>query len=487
MSYYFIENQSFMKKLLFLGFACFYSILFAFGQGVTSVETDSLGVPLDTTGLITVKNSIFFKKIVATSSKPLVLRGPAQTFVQFNHPVLGIREQVAIKTDSHFYIAISGAGRLYQKVAATDSLLYLKRIDDNENINYNLGAFYFTNGESVFNHGGYGFWKTNGTVRGFNFKDGEWDVFPTNIEVYNPIFPGSSWFDASKNALFVPYQQVINSGLKGFQSAAGKIIEGMMYLDCKTWDWLQIGKVKANYLNIIKNAKIKVHNQSGYFISDGEDVYWFNFLNNSVSINRNRTLAQSINRLDNSGIQYYKEGILYNYIPASGDLDTLVIDESKFEKEQVAMWGMDFELNTLWPLLLGAFIFVVGMVYFIVAKKKTAPAANLVVYNGGVKKLDVSFNQTELSLIDLLIEKSIGGSTATISDINYVLGIKDKNLGMQKKVRSDVINGINEKFKYATSQDMQLVMSVRSESDKRYFEYFIAKDQIKEIQKLING
>ena len=136
MSYYFIENQSFMKKLLFLGFACFYSILFAFGQGVTSVETDSLGVPLDTTGLITVKNSIFFKKIVATSSTPLVLRGPAQTFVQFNHPVLGIREQVAIKTDSHFYIAISGAGRLYQKVAATDSLLYLKRIDDNENINY---------------------------------------------------------------------------------------------------------------------------------------------------------------------------------------------------------------------------------------------------------------------------------------------------------------------------------------------------------------
>lgn len=487
MSYYFIENQSFMKKLLFLGFCCFCPILFAFGQGEASVETDSLGVPLDTTGLITVKNSIFFKKIVATANTPLVLRGPAQTFVQFNHPVLGIREQVAIKTDKQFFIAISGAGRLYQQVAVTDSLLYLKRIDDNENINYNLGAFYFTNGESVFNHGGYGFWKTNGTVRGFNFKDGEWDVFPTNIEVYNPIFPGSSWFDASTNALFVPYQQEINSGLKGFQSAAGKIIEGMMYLDCKTWDWLQIGKVKATYLNIIKNAKIKVYNQSGYFISDGEDVYWFNFLNNSVSVNTNRTLAQSLNRLDNSGIQYYKDGILYNYIPATGVLDTLVIDESKFEKEQVAMWGMDFELNTLWPLLLGALIFVVGMAYFVIAKKKIAPTANSVVYNGGIKKLDVTFNQTELSLIDLLIEKSIGGSTATISDINYVLGIKDKNLGMQKKVRSDVINGINDKFKYATSQDMQLVMSVRSETDKRYFEYFIAKDQIKEIQKLING
>ena len=36
-------------------------------------------------------------------------------------------------------------------------------------------------------------------------------------------------------------------------------------------------------LNIIKNAKTKIYNQSGYFISDGEDVYWFNYLNNSVS------------------------------------------------------------------------------------------------------------------------------------------------------------------------------------------------------------
>ena len=76
------------------------------------------------------------------------------------------------------------------------------------------------------------------------------------------------------------FQQLINSGLKGFQSAAGKIIDGVMYLDCKTWDWVEIGSLKPNYLSIIKNAKTKIYNQSGYFISDGEDVYWFNFSGN---------------------------------------------------------------------------------------------------------------------------------------------------------------------------------------------------------------
>jgi len=476
-----------MKKLLFL--AVFYtsSIFLAYGQGVTYVATDSLGVPLDTTAVITVKNSLFLSKIVANSKSPVILRGPAQSFVQFNHPVLGIREQVGIKTPNNFFIAISGAGRIYQQIAATDSLLYFKRIDDNENINYNLGAFYFSIGETIYNQGGYGFWKTNGTIRGFNFKDGEWDVFPTNIEVYNPIFPGSSWFDHSKNALYIPYQQLINSGLKGFQNAAGKIVDGVMYLDCKTWDWVKAGKVRSSYLEILKNARTKVYNQSGYFISDGEDVYWFNFLNNSVSINTNRTLAQSINRLDNSSIQYYKDGILYSYFPSTGALDTIVIDESKFEKEPDALWGNDIELGTIWPLLVSLFLFIVSLWYFFKVPSKKDHKKVVETFNVGIKKLDVSFNQTELSLIDLLIEKSLVGATATINDINYVLGIKDKNVGMQKKVRSDVINGINERFKYATSQDIQLVLSVRSETDKRYFEYFIAKDQIKEVQKLITG
>jgi hypothetical protein len=487
MSYLIIENQTFMKKLLLIGFFSFFTIFIAFSQGVTHVATDSLGVPLDTAGLITVKNSYFLSKIIATSNTSLVLHGPAQSFIQYKHPVLGIREQLAIKTPNNFFIAISGAGRIYQQIAATDSLLYFKRIDDNENINYNLGAFYFSNGETVYNHGGYGFWKTNGTVRGFNFKDGEWDVFPTNVEVYNPIFPGSSWFDVSKNALYIPYQQLINSGLKGFQSAAGKIIDGVMYLDCKTWDWVEIGSLKPNYLSIIKNAKTKIYNQSGYFISDGEDVYWFNFSNNSVSINTNRTLAQSINRLDNSSIQYYKDGILYSYFPETGALDTLVVDESKFVKESEAMWGLRFELAAMWPLVLSIFLFVVSLWYFFSVPTKKVQKRSTEILTPSFKKLDVSFNQTELSLIDLLIEKSLLGATATINDINYVLGIKDKNVGMQKKVRSDVINGINERFKYATSQDIQLVLSVRSETDKRYFEYFIAKDQISEVQKLITG
>jgi hypothetical protein len=67
------------------------------------------------------------------------------------------------------------------------------------------------------------------------------------------------------------------------------------------------------------------------------------------------------------------------------------------------------------------------------------------------------------------------------------LGVKDKNIGLQKKVRSEIFNGVNEKFKLISDWDEPLVQSIRSESDKRYFEYMIRKDMIKEAEKVLQS
>ena len=63
--------------------------------------------------------------------------------------------------------------------------------------------------------------------------------------------------------------------------------------------------------------------------------------------------------------------------------------------------------------------------------------------------------------------------------------MKDKNIGLQKKVRSEVFNNVNEKFKMISDWDEPLVQSIRSENDKRYFEYMIRKDMIKETEKVL--
>lgn len=91
---------------------------------------------------------------------------------------LQAKGQILIRTPKHLYLYFAGTGWLYQLKQEKDSLLVFQRIDKTENINYNIDAVVFANGENLYNLGGYGFWKSNGTLRKFNFTDHEWDVEP---------------------------------------------------------------------------------------------------------------------------------------------------------------------------------------------------------------------------------------------------------------------------------------------------------------------
>jgi hypothetical protein len=101
------------------------------------------------------------------------------------------------------------------------------------------------------------------------------------------------------------------------------------------------------------------------------------------------------------------------------------------------------------------------------------------------KTVNQAFTETEISLIQLLINASGDKQNVEISEINRVLGIKDKNVGLQKKVRSDVINAINDKYTFITQGEINLIASVRKEDDKRFYEYFIVPTEVKTAQKLI--
>jgi hypothetical protein len=101
------------------------------------------------------------------------------------------------------------------------------------------------------------------------------------------------------------------------------------------------------------------------------------------------------------------------------------------------------------------------------------------------KTVNQAFTETEISLIQLLLNAYSAKQNVEIAEINRVLGIKDKNVGLQKKVRSDVINAINDKYIFINQGEINLIASVRKDDDKRFYEYFIVPTEVKTVQKLI--
>jgi hypothetical protein len=97
-------------------------------------------------------------------------------------------------------------------------------------------------------------------------------------------------------------------------------------------------------------------------------------------------------------------------------------------------------------------------------------------------------NEVEKGLIQLLYEKSLNGSAASVDDLNKVLGVSAKPEAIKRKVRSEVLKAINVKWGLLTGSSEKLILFSRSTLDKRSREYFIKKKNISNpfILKVVN-
>ena len=79
----------------------------------------------------------------------------------------------------------------------------------------------------------------------------------------------------------------------------------------------------------------------------------------------------------------------------------------------------------------------------------------------------------ELAVFELLIDNSSNNKLTSIDEINRVLGTKNKDIAVQKNIRSEVLQSLNERFQiYSTTSDL-LVERERAEFDKRIYLYKI--------------
>jgi hypothetical protein len=455
-----------MKKLLVLLIGLLVS------GSVFSEEIDSV---------LILKNSPFFTDLIKRNPLIQPLRSPEFNFInpQFKH--LKTRRYQFFKSGSDFFIHFNGSGFLYKLDNPNDSVLTFKRIDDTENYNYNIEAFLFTHQREIYNIGGYGFWRSSGTLRKYNKKDQEWDAEPIDQEIHLPYANqlGTSgqlsWFNTQTQYLYIPYQTIINSGVKSIDKD-DEIVKNVYRLDLSAKTWKKLGKTHPDYFDMLQKTKWVLATDSGQLICFNHKVYQINFEENIIKEYTEPSLAQSLERINNNHLAYYHNQTIYYLNGKTWLYDSVKVDTSKFEKANFKVWKKNNGFFTFWIILIVLFGGAAGRKEVQKRRKKLLEDAAIKVPISTSAK--IKFNETEKQLLNLLLEKSKQNSTTTITEINYVLGIKDKNVGLQKKVRSDVMKSINEKFNFLQDGDTELVCNIRSQADKRFFEYYIDKENI---------
>lgn len=435
----------------------------------------------DIDSVFTLKNSPFFTDLIRKKHLIQPLRSSEFNFIkpQFKH--LKTRRYQFFKSGQDFFIHFNGSGFLYQLENPTDSVLTFKRIDDTENYNYNIEAFLFTHQKEIYNIGGYGFWRSSGTLRKYNHKDQEWDAEPIDQEIHLPYVNqlGTSgqltWFNTNTEHLYIPFQTIINSGVKS-SGEDDEIVKKVYRLSLATKTWKKLGKTHPDYFDLLQKTKWVLATDSGQLICFNHKVYQIDFEENTIKENTDPSLAQSLERINNDHLVYYDNQTIYYLNGKTWQYDSVKVDTAKFEKANFKVWKKNNGFVTFWIILVVLFSGAAGRKEIQKRRKKLLEdAANKIPISPSAK---IKFNETEKQLLNLLLEKSKQNSTTTITEINYVLGIKDKNVGLQKKVRSDVMKSINEKFNFFQDGDTELVCNIRSQADKRFFEYYIDKENI---------
>ena len=396
----------------------------------------------------------------------------------------GSNKQELIKHQGKIYLFLAQTGFIYEMSEPQGDSVVFRKIDNTININYNISCTNFIYKDQIYNYGGYGFWNKFSNVRKYNKIDKEWDIQPTNIEVFSA--DRYDWFSPTEGRLYVPFQKMENKGLKDPKFKDVGFEYSSYYLDIKTFDWVKIGKLSNELIKLI-NEKSNYGNipyDDGRFFLINDEAYLFDYVHNKLYKSKKADLNQFFIRNSSDVTLFFYKGKYYKYIPGLQNFVTWEIHSNDLQLLDFPIWEQDY--TNLMIALASCFMIILIALFMWLFKqsvKKRIENAQLKVLK--TKTLNQAFTETEISLIQLLIKANSAKQNVEIAEINRVLGIKDKNVGLQKKVRSDVINAINDKYIFITQGENNLIASVRKEDDKRFYEYFVVPTEVKAAQKLI--
>lgn len=453
-----------MNKVFFFIFCAFFSYS-GFSQEVDSV--------------LVIKKNQFLLDLANRDGYVHPLLTLKTGIVNPESPKLITRTRRLIKVGKALYLHFGASGKLYKMEDRGDSSLYFIRVDNSENYNYNCFSTFIVDNNEIFDYGGYGFWKSNGLFRRFNFIDREWDSYTVDAEL-TPSEDISSWYDPATRFLYLPYQEIVNEGLSKPDGKA-EVLYDSYRMDFKKKHWEKLGKITKEAYSIFKSRGFTVTTDEGLIIILYGKSYWVDFTTNSIRLLVNSEQGQTLLRLTNNTAYYYSKDKIYYYDFGKNKCDSILLNRSLFSPTNIKIWEKPVTYKYYYYSLL---LILIPLTVFFVRVRKKIKRSNTVSASA-VEDAIIPFTETEIGLLELLLKKNEQNRTATVSEINYVLGIKDKNPGMQKKVRSGVINAINEKYVLYTQQKIQLVQSIRSELDKRFFEYLLNPDTVDDLVELI--
>ena len=406
--------------------------------------------------------------------------------------------QHLVCTSEGLFAKINGTGVLFQLSRRGDGIVFT-RVDSSYFWGADFGALLFSRKDSIYSLGGYGFWRNSGHLRSFDTLSHGWSVRQLDREVQVDASLSGTWVQPDAGAVYVAGTRPLDDGVIGMADREHTADSSLWRLDLRTGHWMVMGlmteRLKPGFdapWGLMSDRGVKAMDFRLY------DIGRNSILKPGPELQARLEAAWSRVRPE---INYFIDSTLYIGDPVADTFDSLPMRYADFMATGSPVFKpqeppMAASLSRPILLLSGLFAGVFGMIVFqflTSMNKRNTPSSKPAEDPAGeirppspaplssdppVPSRDLStvFTPMELELIQLVRARTLAGATATIDDVNRVLGLSAKNESVQKKNRSDVITSINQKWMLMKQTDMALIQRKRSEFDGRFFEYHMGVD-----------
>lgn len=405
--------------------------------------------------------------------------------------------QHLLKTNNGLYLTIPGTGRLY-KAKIFGNKIDFQRIDSTFFSGYNFNSLSFNFDNLIFNFGGEGFWHTNGVLRFFDTVTHEWNAIKLNKSIhknFNLKIPYSFFYnqDNDHRNLYLEGSEADQNFVKNpFADSTFK--NKIFKLNIAKGDWHELGIKNFNHFYCIAFTKFGILSYENIIDIENNKIY-----NHNLSLKINSILGNSTNKKGPT-ISYLVDSTIY-FGNANNRFDSVTISRSNLEDtHQLAYIPLERSIPILSKLNILTFLLICATLGFLILLRdkyfRKSPFAknvlnaktitnsdhqnnnelidNPIVYKSG--KLVELLSDHEKEFISYIFNNSKDDRLTTIEEINKLLGTIHKSIDIQKRVRGEMINSINQKISIITKVKRPIIDKQRSEFDKRSFEYFIKSE-----------
>lgn len=401
------------------------------------------------------------------------------------------------KNNKGLFLNHIGTGRIYQWIGDAEWGEW-KRIDSTIFTAYNFLSLFFSVDSSIYSYGGTGFWLHNGNLRKYNFSAKEWKAKLLNTSIPWLREPNELFFidTSTKKLYFNGEGKLHDASLKEGVVDSSSI--SMMYcLDIEQGEVVEMGNYQINIAGFFGQTPWGTITTFNKLADFAHNEYYT--LSEQVENNLFRILAKSNSNHLKWQYSFWLDSALY-FSNSNYEYDSVIIHKSDLKKAGFPVYSplektKQTGKNGISPMVFVLTCIVLGSlnIFFFIKYNKHKKDRLKHTFNESINRQDPELNkgiklsEVEIGLMRLIFENSILKKMTQINDINNILGCSNKNIDIQKRLRSDAINALNDKLCILLLTDQKVISRKRSAFDGRSFEYFIDQQFFTAIQKLQNS